>query len=682
MPEKITCQNCGREIYPAYAVCPHCNGIKQNQGVNSKPELLECPSCKSSFSAKAVSCPQCSSAKPIQCKICSQKIPPDSEACPECGDPNPFGKTATPNQVTTNGNAAKESKKTLICSHCGAGSDSSVTEYGKKMPPCPECGELLQEDKEPGEPLGENGSDVSQGPTSKNYFLQHWKGEHSLARSYWLNYVAIGFIFQLAAAFYPDKIVSNTVYQLYIFIFFSFLGLTVIIWQIVGVWRSANRHIQKTKRKFWAVTAKGIMILGVVSFMYMLLQLLPVYNEIAQIISGDKDHHFSIKLLDNKKEVEITGGIKFGLTEELRKDLNKYSTIKVIHLNSYGGRVGEARLLREFIEEKGLATSTTRGCFSACTIAYMGGSSRFVYGEKKLGFHQYSLADNETDFIKQAMDDSLKEDMEYFVKKGASDEFVNKIFNTPPADLWFPENEVLFSNNIITDIAADNDFLLLQKTVSAFYDDIDNLLKDIPVFPVIKEYYPEVYNKIIFKMGMDIDAGISEGGQEYGEISSFIASNIEPILVSQLPYASDDALIEYIDIILEIGDKLKLIDPSLCYDFYMNGLTDPKIQEYLPESDKTKFLAMLSEILRSSIENPQQLPTETDVAANVEAITVQLYSKYGDEVYGWFDPAQVEEINEEKTCEIIKDFFVYTKNFPRNRRCQMLRYIFAESLSE
>jgi hypothetical protein len=191
--------------------------------------------------------------------------------------------------------------------------------------------------------------------------------------------------------------------------------------------------------------------------------------------------------MNNKKEVEITGGIKIGLTKALRKIFNKYPTIKVIHLNSYGGRVVEARLLREFIEEAGLVTSTNKGCFSACTIAYMGGASRFIYGEKKLGFHRYGLANSKTDFIKEIIIESFKEDKAFFLKKGASKNFMNKIYNTSPSDLWFPENDVLLSNHIITNIAGEIDFLLYRETVSGFHDGIEKVLSDVHVHPVIKK---------------------------------------------------------------------------------------------------------------------------------------------------------------------------------------------------
>jgi hypothetical protein len=359
-------------------------------------------------------------------------------------------------------------------------------------------GELLQEEPQSGQSLRKNRANIPAIRESKHYFTRHWQGEYSLTITYWINYVAVGVLLQCLLKIYPNELITSTIHALYIYITVYCIALTVITWQVVGVWRSADNHIKKTKRKFWANTVKALMVFGLISTSFMVPDLLPGLNNFISILSRDIDiHKYSIRVLDNKKEVEITGGIKFGLTKELRKIFNKYPTIKVIHLNSYGGRVVEARLLGEFIEEKGLVTSTNKGCLSACTISYMGGRARFIYGEKKLGFHNYSLVDNETDFNRKILIESFKEDRALFLKKGASNNFMIHIYNTSPSNVWFPKNETLLSNNIITDIAEDTDFLLYRETASDTYDDTEKVLRATPVYSVIKEYDPPIYNKKI-----------------------------------------------------------------------------------------------------------------------------------------------------------------------------------------
>ena len=410
--------------------------------------------------------------------------------CLECGNPKPFEKTKTlkpQNQITLNDYQSQENKKILICSNCGIDSESWGVKPEQGVS-CFKSWELLQEESQSGQSLQKNESNVFATYTSKNYFTRHWQGEYSLTQSFWINFIVAGVLFLFLLKIYPEELITSPIHDLYIYIAVYCITLTVITWQIIGVWRSADNHILKTKRKVWAETVKVLMIFGLISTGFMVQELLPGLNKFSYILSRDIDIQvYSIRVMDNKKEVEITGGIKFGLTEALRKTFNKYPTIKVIHLNSYGGRVVEARLLREFIEKMGLITSTNKGCLSACTIAYMGGASRFIYGEKKLGFHRYGLAYNQTDILEKIIVESFTEDKAIFLNKGASNNFMNHIYNTSASDLWFPENDILFANHIITGIAEDTDFLLYQETVLG-----DNL-----VYPVITEHVPQILNKNI-----------------------------------------------------------------------------------------------------------------------------------------------------------------------------------------
>ncbi len=329
----------------------------------------------------------------------------------------------------------------------------------------------------------------------RNYFSRHWQGECSLTKSYWLNFIATGILLEFLLAIYPEELITSTLHDFYIYIALYCITFIVISWQTVGVWRSADNHIRKTKRKFWATSAKIAVALVLLCTGLLLKELLPGLHKFSSNIAGDISvGNYSIRVMPNRKEVEIDGGIKFGLTKELSKIFDRYPAIRVVHLNSYGGRVVEARRLREFIEAKNLDTSTNRGCFSACTIAYMGGASRFIYGEKKLGFHRYGTADAEAGFMQQAVAQSFKKDESVFILKGASGKFMQHIYSTSPENVWFPENDVLRRNHIITDIAEEGRFLLYRKRIPG-YDD-NTALPDISVYPVIRTSNPPMKTSI------------------------------------------------------------------------------------------------------------------------------------------------------------------------------------------
>jgi RNA polymerase subunit RPABC4/transcription elongation factor Spt4 len=58
--------------------------------------LIECSSCKHSYSKRASKCPKCGNTGSASCTICKSVIPTSSGTCPECGDPDPFGNVSAP----------------------------------------------------------------------------------------------------------------------------------------------------------------------------------------------------------------------------------------------------------------------------------------------------------------------------------------------------------------------------------------------------------------------------------------------------------------------------------------------------------------------------------------------------------------------------------------------------------
>ena len=96
---------------------------------------------------------------------------------------------------------------------------------------------------------------------------------------------------------------------------------------------------------------------------------------------------YSIRVMRNGTEAEITGGFKYGLSDDFSKILKASRQIKVVHLNSIGGRVGEAIKLGDVLRAQGVDTYVSLGCYSACTIAFAAGRNRFLRKGAALGFH-------------------------------------------------------------------------------------------------------------------------------------------------------------------------------------------------------------------------------------------------------------------------------------------------------
>ncbi|MGH6770423.1 MAG: hypothetical protein ACRECO_15530 [Xanthobacteraceae bacterium] len=74
--------------------------------------------------------------------------------------------------------------------------------------------------------------------TSHSYFARHWRGELPLGQSFWINGVVVGFACSV--------LMLGTVEER-LFFWWHVVALVIepaiIVWQLVGIWRSAGRYV-------------------------------------------------------------------------------------------------------------------------------------------------------------------------------------------------------------------------------------------------------------------------------------------------------------------------------------------------------------------------------------------------------------------------------------------------------
>ena len=116
-------------------------------------------------------------------------------------------------------------------------------------------------------------------PRRSSFFVRFWRGEYTLPVSYWViglafNVATIGAIWGVAfatreQAFNPYAIAITL---------FALWGVTaiVLVYQSVGVWRSATRYRKAPGRPawrgMWGVAAQLSVLAGIVSFGHQLWQ--------------------------------------------------------------------------------------------------------------------------------------------------------------------------------------------------------------------------------------------------------------------------------------------------------------------------------------------------------------------------------------------------------------------------
>lgn len=91
---------------------------------------------------------------------------------------------------------------------------------------------------------------------SGTYFARHWRGELSLPQSFWVNGLIIGFGWMVA--FQP--LVDLFIIAAWWFFIAWIADAATIVWQFVGIWRSARNY---RGPRVWSILARIFAVLSV-----------------------------------------------------------------------------------------------------------------------------------------------------------------------------------------------------------------------------------------------------------------------------------------------------------------------------------------------------------------------------------------------------------------------------------
>jgi hypothetical protein len=112
----------------------------------------------------------------------------------------------------------------------------------------------------------------------KNYFVKHWKGELSLAKSFWVNVILLHLFFtsiQVYLRLISEKNTETQSVQIYFATLILFIiKLCFAPWQIWGAWLSADNY---SGPKIWPLLAKLVLFLSALNVLRALTNLLQFF---------------------------------------------------------------------------------------------------------------------------------------------------------------------------------------------------------------------------------------------------------------------------------------------------------------------------------------------------------------------------------------------------------------------
>ena len=454
---------------------------------------------------------------------------------------------------------------------------------------------------------------------SRNPIVRHWRGDYSLGVSYWIFGALLSVIATVVFRSLGDSRGSfewTPMAAGYVIVASYLFLMTMTVWQLVGIYRAAGKHVSRGGRRGWATMARIMVVLGVLRAGLDLVNTgRPLMIEAAGMIAGkDTLAPYELTLLADGTELEVSGGMPFGTAAAVRAELERHPGIRVIHMNSLGGRMHEAFALLELFRARGLSTYTSSSCTSACAIAFLGGRQRYLARGARIGFHTVSFGTLEGDDA-----NSLNRPVVVAMReRHVPADFIDRALRTASDDMWFPTDSELRRANIIHQVVEPSRFARSGLARPADADALREALIEIPALAAMHRYDPDNFERLSELMAAEMRAGTPALSIQH-KARIYFTTEIAPGYVARAP---DGPLMRYMR--SQIAEMQFLLDkdPQLCHDYVLPHLARQPLdaQRVFPAAMLREDIAALAQVIEHAALDPQTSQHTPEIQADLEAV--------------------------------------------------------------
>jgi hypothetical protein len=243
-------------------------------------------------------------------------------------------------------------------------------------------------------------------------------------------------------------------------LFFILADVIIYIWQVVGVLRACDRYQSAygSISVVWALHF-GILVSLIFTTVSLFTSVQDAFLERDQellktLAEQERAATYALTLSGDGAVLTLIGSFDFGITKAVTAFLEAHPNVKAIVLASPGGNTYEGRGVAKIVRDHDLGSYVFADCFSACTLAFIAGTTRTLGPNGQLGFHQYGMdADYQVPFVDIAGEQNT--DREFFRSQKIEETFLERVFEASQSDLWIPSTKELLAAGVVHRVATE-----------------------------------------------------------------------------------------------------------------------------------------------------------------------------------------------------------------------------------
>jgi hypothetical protein len=227
-------------------------------------------------------------------------------------------------------------------------------------------------------------------PAARSWIARHWSGEAGLPMAvFGVGTVVAVVVSMLLTIDGPEDITLHYRFAAMQYLLSVTVATGLLYWWGRGVVQAAHRWVIADGSPLFAALAAlaGFAAVGFAVDQAIDRERQYLLNEFVTVVS-DSDSPARVWLYEGDKVVIVEGHLGFGTTNRFRELIERSPKVRLVSLQSYGGRAAEGFALMKEIADRRLNTLAWQECMSACTAAYLGGVERYATDETRFGFHR------------------------------------------------------------------------------------------------------------------------------------------------------------------------------------------------------------------------------------------------------------------------------------------------------
>lgn len=259
--------------------------------------------------------------------------------------------------------------------------------------------------------------------------------------------------------------------------------------------------------------------------------------------------------------------------------IRAHKKLRRIVLSSGGGSVIAGYQMANLVRASGLTTYVDQVCESSCTIVFAAGKERVLAAGGELGFHQSFSVDDAGKIVGAARYQSaglaavrLSSAKNTFIfendgdgpiikalrRIGVRDDFIRKVLETPPTELWSPTPEELTASGLVTRAAATAE---VPPPKGAFVTPaaIEARLRTNVLWNALSAAQPEGFAKDAAHIARAVNSGLpfkdAEGESRAPQIRA---------LVPRIPLAADPVAERFLAFFAADAAEQRTLDYAAC----------------------------------------------------------------------------------------------------------------------